>query len=111
MGVASRTILNAVPPRSIALVHRARHAQGVGGEESVGRRAAGGRQPGDGLRVRGLRLEPGSVRSGRPWKLQRRLPEQELVGQLQGAPQAGKLQAEWRGLGTQHPQTWRSGVQ
>ena len=111
MGVVSRTILNAAPPRSIALVHRVRHAQVDGGEESVGRRDAGGRQPGVRLRVRGLRLEPGSVRSGRPWKLQRRLPEQELVGQLQGAPQAGKLQAEWRGLGTQHPQTWRSGVQ
>ena len=29
---------NAVYPRSIALVHRARHAQGDGGEERVGHR-------------------------------------------------------------------------
>jgi hypothetical protein len=43
VGVASRTILNAVPPRSIALVHRAGQAQGDGGEESVGRRDTGGR--------------------------------------------------------------------
>ena len=69
---------NAVYPRSIALVHRARHAQGDGGEESVGRRDAGGRRPGVGPRVRGLRLERGPARSGRLWKLQRRLPEQEL---------------------------------
>ena len=30
---------NAVYPRSIALVHRARHVQGGGGEERVGQRA------------------------------------------------------------------------
>ena len=100
-----------MPPRSIALVHRVRHAQGDGGEESVGRRDAGGRRPGVGLRVRGGRLERGPARSGRPWKLQRRLPQPELVGQLQGAPQSGKLQAESRGLGTQQLQAWLIGFQ
>ena len=69
----------AVYPRSIALVHRARHAQGDGGEERVGRRDAGGRCPGDGTRFRGRRLGRGPVRSGMPWRLQRRSPEQELV--------------------------------
>jgi hypothetical protein len=100
-----------VPPRSTALVHRVRYAQDDGGEESVERRDAGGRRPGGGPRVRGQRLERGPVRSGRPWKLQRRLPELGLAGQLQGAPRSGKLQAESRGLGTQQPQAWLSGVQ
>jgi hypothetical protein len=70
---------NAVYPRSIALVHRDRHAQGDGGEERVGRRDEGGRRPGVGTRFRGRRLGRGPVRSGRPWRLQRRSPEQELV--------------------------------
>ena len=69
---------NAVYPRSIALVHRDRHAQGDGGEERVGRRDAGGRRPGVDTRFRGRRLGRWPVLSGRPWILQRRLPEKEL---------------------------------
>jgi hypothetical protein len=46
-------------------VHRARHAQGDGGEERVGRRDAGGRRPG--VSFRGRRLGRGPARSGRPW--------------------------------------------
>jgi hypothetical protein len=60
---------NAVSPRSIALVHHARHAQGDGGEERVGRRDAGGRSPGVGFR--GRRLGRGPARSGRPLWLQK----------------------------------------
>jgi hypothetical protein len=63
-GLRAGRISNAVPPRSTVLVHRARHAQGDGGEESVERRDAGGRRPGGGPLVRGQRLERGPARSG-----------------------------------------------